>query len=137
MVRKSCTCLFFSVLLAALHGCDRGPERYAVSGHITFQKQALKNGIITFYPIDTGTQGGATITDGKYQIPQEQGLSPGKYRVSISSPDGATPVDPNAAPGPSGNFASKERIPPEFERDSKITIEVTASGPNTFDFTIP
>jgi hypothetical protein len=120
-----------------LCGCDRSPARLPVSGNITFQKKPLKNGTITFYPVSTGTQAGDVISNGKYEIAREKGLEPGRYRVEISSPDGETPVDRNAAPGPSGNFASKDRIPEEFNKKSKLEIEVTTGGPNQFDFTIP
>ena len=120
-----------------LCGCDRLPTRFAVSGNITFQKAPLKNGTITFYPVSAGTRAGAVISNGKYEIARENGLNPGRYRVSISSPDGETPVDANAAPGPSGNFASKNRIPAEFNLKSKLEIEVTSAGPNQFDFTVP
>jgi hypothetical protein len=128
-----------AVLLGILWlcGCDQSPPRFAVSGIITFRKAPLKNGTITFYPVSTGTQAGTAISNGKYEIAREKGLHPGTYRVSISSPDGETPVDANAVPGPSGNFASKERIPAEFNKESKHEIEVTSAGPNQFDFTIP
>jgi hypothetical protein len=120
-----------------LCGCDWSPTRLAVSGNITLHKAPLKNGTITFYPVSAGTRAGAVIRNGKYEIARENGLNPGRYRVSISSPDGETPADANAAPGPSGNFTSKDRIPAEFHSKSKLEIEVTSAGPNQFDFTIP
>jgi hypothetical protein len=120
-----------------LCSCDQSPPRFAVSGTITFRKAPLKNGTITFYPLSTGTQAGTGISNGKYEIAREKGLQPGTYRVSISSPDGETPAQANAVPGPSGNFASKERIPADFNEKSKHEIEVTSAGPNQFDFTIP
>jgi hypothetical protein len=124
-------------VLVGICGCDNSPRRFAVSGTITFQKAPLKNGTITFYPVSTGTQAGDVIADGRYQIPRDKGLAAGKYRVSISSPDGETPAAGDAPPGPGGNFASKERIPPDFNEKSKHEIEVTAGGPNEFNFTIP
>jgi hypothetical protein len=131
----SAVAVLFGIFL--LCGCDQSPTRFAVSGNITFQKAPLKNGIITFYPVSAGTRAGAVISDGKYEIARENGLNPGRYRVSINSPDGESPVDANAVPGPSGNFSSKDRIPAEFHSKSKLEIEVTSAGPNQFDFTIP
>jgi hypothetical protein len=65
-------------------------------------------------------------------------LVPGRYRISISSGDGKTPADPSGGPpGPSGNFSSKERIPLEYNVASTHEVEVTKTGPNRFDFTIP
>jgi hypothetical protein len=123
--------------LLACVGCDSGPRRMAVSGNVTWKGAPLKDGTISFIPLTTGTQSGTGISEGKYSISREQGLSPGMYRVSINSPDGMTPIDPNTPPGPSGNFASKERIPSDFNENSKHEVEVTASGQNRFDFKIP
>jgi hypothetical protein len=125
------------VAVQFLCGCDWSPQRLSVSGNVTFQNKPLSNGTITFYPVSTGTQAGAVIKHGRYEIAQEKGLKPGRYRVEISSPDGQTPVDGNAAPGPSGNFASKDRIPDEFNTNSKHQIEITNGGPSRFDFAIP
>ena len=122
-------------------GCgDRYGGRRAVSGTVTFQGKPLDQGSITFVPAspDLSTQSGAGIRDGHYQIPRAQGLVPGKYKVSISSGDPGTPADPSAGPpGPSGNYSSKERIPPRYNVRSTLEVEVQKGGPNEFDFTIP
>jgi len=137
LISRTLSAVAFLLAIVVLSGCDSSTRRYAVSGNITFKNSPLKTGTITFYPVSTGTQAGEVISDGKYEIPREKGLAPGKYRVSISSPDGETPAAGDAPPGPGGNFASKERIPPEFNEKSKHEIEVTAAGPNEFNFTIP
>jgi hypothetical protein len=127
-----------AVLAAA--GCgDSAGGRQAVSGTVTLKGQPLDQGNIMFLPVsgDLATQSGALITKGGYQIPRAQGLQPGKYRVAISSTDGQTPVEPDALPGPSGNFASKERIPAEFNLKSTQQVEVKRGETNKFDFNIP
>ena len=106
-----------------------------MSGTITFKGRPL-DGTITFYPVSTGTQAGDVIKDGKYQIAREKGLTPGKYRVSIESPT-ARRRSLAMHPGAGRKLCVQERIPPEFNRDSKKEIEVTAAGPNEFNFTIP
>jgi len=121
-------------------GCgDKTGGRVGLSGTVTFQGKPLDRGNILFIPSTPGpTQTGAEIKDGKFTIIKEQGLVPGKYKVSISSPDGVTPdASSNQPPGPSGNFASKERITPEFNTNSKEEIEVKADGPNQFELKIP
>lgn len=124
-----------------LAGCgEKGLDRYEVTGVITFQGKPLDRGNIQFIPADPSlpTQAGTGISAGNYTIPQAQGLVPGKYLVSISSADGETPVEgSNALPGPSGNFASKDRIPAEFNTNSKLEVEVKTDKPNKFDFTVP
>jgi len=124
----------------AVSGCGDGPSgQSAVSGTVNFKGQPLDQGTITFMPLskETPTQSGTGIKNGKYEIPKDKGLAPGKYRVSISSGDGKTP-DPSsdAPPGPSGNFSSKERIPAKYNTESTQDVEVTRSGPNKFDFDI-
>jgi hypothetical protein len=86
---------------------------------------------------DLATQASATISKGHYQIPRDKGLLPGKYRVAISSVDGRTPESGDAVPGPSGNFASRDRIPAEYNRDSKLEAEVKQGESNVFDYPIP
>lgn len=120
-----------------LVGCDQYPGRMAVSGTVTMKGEPLKNGTVTFYPVTTGTQSGTAIEDGVFKIKREEGLLAGKYRVSISSPDGETPTNPGVAPGPSGNFTSKDRVPLAFNQNSKLEVEVTSTGPNEFEFKIP
>jgi hypothetical protein len=119
-------------------GCNRDDGRLEVSGQITFNKAPLDSGTIVFVSGDGKTQASAVISGGAYLIPKPQGIPAGKYKVSITSPDGKTPdADPNAPPGPGGNFASKDRIPKQFNTESKVEVEVKAGDPNKFDFTIP
>jgi len=129
------------ITLAFLSGCHDASRRYGVSGTVTLKGEPLPQGVVSLVPIspDSPTPGSAVIADGKFRIASEQGLLPGRYRVSISSPDGKTPVaDPNAAPGPSGNFTSKDRIPPEFNLRSNLEVEVKPdTSVNSFEFKIP
>jgi hypothetical protein len=129
--------------LVLLVGCGERNPRREVSGTVTLAGENLDEGVIEFHPISAAdpdlpaTNAGAVIAEGKYLIPAEQGLVPGKYRVLITSGDGVTPADPEGIPGPSGNFVSKDRIPPEYNQKSTIEVEVADADPNTFDFDIP
>jgi hypothetical protein len=132
--------LLVSLALAAA-GCapDYG-GRQAVSGTVKFKGQPLDDGVIEFRPLegDGATKSGAQILSGQYQIPAEFGLVPGKYRVSITAGDGRTRANTEEPPGPTGaNIVSKDRIPPEYNLESKQEVEVTAKGPNVFDYDIP
>jgi len=123
-------------------GCGRTDSsgRAAISGTVTFKGQPLDHGTIEFSPAsaEAKSMSGATIADGKFSIRADQGLTPGTYRVRISSPEarpsGAPPEmpgDSTAAPVP------KDRIPPEFNVETKQEVKVTAGSPNTFEFKIP
>lgn len=128
-----------ALAMLTLSACGGGTGgRYGVSGSVTFKGKPLQEGNILFISTEgSPTQAGGVIINGKYKIAAAQGLAPGKYKVSISAGDGKTPAaDPDAPPGPSGNFSSKELIPPEYNVASKLEKEVKASGENVFDFDI-
>ncbi len=128
------------VLIAALGlgGCGKSDPlgRQAVSGTVNFQGKPLDQGSILFTPLDPkqGTPAGATIQGGKFSIPAQKGLAPGKYRVGISSPEGG-----GAAPEMPGESepTAKERIPPEWRGEtSKQEITVSKDGKNHFEFDV-
>lgn len=124
-----------------LAGCGQGyGGRKEIRGTVKLKGQPLDEGVIDFTPIsgDQATKEGALIKNGSYHIDRAHGLLPGKYRVTITSGDGRTPANTDEPPGPSGaNIISKDRIPPEYNINSKVEIEVTEKGPNVFDFEIP
>jgi hypothetical protein len=127
---------------ASVAGCmnDYG-GRKEIKGSVTLKGVPLDDGVIDFQPVgDAVTKEGAMITQGAYIIQREHGLVPGKYRVSITAGDGRTRAgaNPDEPPGPTGaNIVSKDRVPPEYNVNSKQEVEVTAKGPNVFDFKIP
>jgi hypothetical protein len=134
-----------SVLLIGvlLIGCGKASDgRLEVSGTITLHGETLDEGVIEFLPLaDTkragpATQSGAVITNGAYKIPSDSGLVAGSYKVLITAGDGKTPVD-GELPGPTGNIVSVDRIPAEYNIDSKQEVTVTPKGPNIFDYAIP
>jgi hypothetical protein len=122
-------------------GCsDSAGGRMEVSGAVKLVGQPIQDGTIVFKPLDKqDTQGGAQIVKGEYKVPRKQGLKPGKYLVQISSGDGKTPVNlpEDAAPGPSSNITSVDRVPDDWNVRSTQQVEVLATGPNKFDFEIP
>ena len=124
-----------------LAGCgNRYGGRQEILGTVKLKGQPLDQGVIDFIPIsgDGATKEGALIANGSYHIDREHGLLPGKYRVVITSGDGRTPANTDEPPGPSGaNIISKDRIPPDYNINSKVEVEVKEKGPNVFDFDIP
>src|SRR5262249_17956017 len=107
------------------------------SGDIRFKGQPLDQGTIQFLPMDgQATTSGGVIADGKYAVAKKDGLKPGKYQVVISSGDPKVHASPDELPGAPFPVA-KERIPKEYNTQTKQVVEVKAGGPNTFDFDIP
>ena len=131
--------LLGAIALGTLSGCGDPRNRQEVTGEVKLKGQPVEEGVINFAPLDGQETGdGAQITKGKYRIPREKGLSPGKYRVAIYAGNGmtgegnASPDSPNA-----GKRQMGERVPPDYNKNSKVVKEVTTGGPNKFDFDIP
>jgi len=142
-VLSSAVTLLMVTCLLPLVGC--GPNyggRKEIKGMVKLKGQPVDDGFIEFIPLSDAipTRSGAQVLSGAYRIPAESGLMPGQYRVSITAGDGRTKA--NAAedepPGPTGaNIVSKDRIPKEYNIESKQDVEVTEKGPNVFDYDIP
>lgn len=130
--------LGFLLLLTSV-GCGPAANsdgRKAVTGNISLNGAPIQSGSIRFEPESGQTASGSTIAEGKYEIPADKGLMPGKYRVFINATepdsDQRSVEDLMNNPGP----PKKELIPAKYNKKSEVTIEVTKEGPNQFDFPI-
>jgi hypothetical protein len=137
------TACLLAIVLPALPGCTGSKDPYGrlpLAGTVTFQGQPLAEGIIEFLPSDPNQRLSTRtlVSKGKYQVPREQGVPPGTYRVLISSPDPSS-QDTGEQLGPPGMKMpppAKERIPARYNRQSRVTVDVQDGGANTFDFRI-
>ena len=139
MMNRPAFCVLLG-LLTCLAGC--GPDyggRQEVNGTVKLKGQPLDQGVIDFTPLESQpTKGGALVTNGAYTIPRVSGLMKGKYRVIITAGDGRTRENSDEPPGPTGaNIISKERIPADYNVNSKQEVEVVEKKPNVFDYDIP
>ena len=71
--------------------------------------------------------------DGQFALSSKDGLVPATYQVRINASEltGRTIVDP------AGDIEipeTREMIPPRYNMQTELTREVTAEGPNRFDF---
>jgi hypothetical protein len=129
----ACCCLALSLSFVA--GCGSG-DRAEVSGTVTVDGEAIKEGSISFEPAPghKGPQAGGIITDGKYSIPAASGPGLGKnvvrllaFRESLKQVQ-----DPTGKPG----VLTRQRVPlfpPEYNSQSTLFRDVQP-GSNTFDF---
>jgi hypothetical protein len=130
-------CLVTVAAISLSAGCSSNKlGRVAVSGNVKFQGKPLEKGTIDFRPVpgSKSVSSGAPITRGAYQIDTLRGLPPGKYEVRIFSSKDVPP--PKDAPPGGGNPPAVELIPPEYNIQTTQIVEVTAAGPNHFDFDI-
>jgi hypothetical protein len=126
--------------LVLFAGCGPKSGRLAISGEVKLDGVPPYQGAIRL--TSSGAEklfaSGAMIQNGEFYIPQEKGLPPGTYLVEISAPDtSAPPVVYKGAPGePALPPTAPERIPAEYNIDSKHTVNVTTDGDNHFVFEI-
>jgi hypothetical protein len=128
-------------LLAAslvLAGCGPHTDRQPVKGKITLDGAPIDGGVIRFSSIgEMKISSGAAVNGGLYSIPAEKGLPPGTYRIAISAPDmSGKMISARTPDGKPAGMAPAERVPDEYNSDSKRTVEVVAAGDNHFDFDI-
>jgi hypothetical protein len=74
--------------MSAAIGCGAsGPERFAVSGQVTFDGAPLADGEITFTPDKTtaGPTAAGRIENGAYDIPADRGPVAGAYSIAITA----------------------------------------------------
>ncbi len=124
-------------LAALLVGCDQqeysGPERFPLSGEVTYDGEPVDVGSISFLPAGNNQRvSGGYIENGKYSVPEAQGANAGKYRIEIRwqkltgkkvrSPQSGEMEDQRA-----------EGLPAKFHKDSELTVDVMAEK-KTYDF---
>jgi hypothetical protein len=127
-------CVGFVLLLI---GCGQQGDRQRLEGTVTLDGAPLAEGQITFLP-QSGTKGptaGGQIAEGYFSIPHEGGTFTGAFLVKIT----ATRKTGKQVM----NYALNEMIdeieqflPLRYNRQSELTREVTASGPNQFEFAL-
>ena len=125
-------------VLPFVGGCgnDNPLGRLPISGKVTLQGRPLDRGDIQFTPVGTlgKTKAGATITEGEYSVPTESGLAPGKYVVRIFSSSGGAAAAKDVMPGMQQSQIARERIPPQYNVNSKLQCEVKEGDDNVFNF---
>jgi hypothetical protein len=116
-----------SLLLAGCGGDDGG--RATVKGQVTFNGTPINDGAINLVPLDSqGRRVGGSITNGTYELTGEQsGPVPGNYRVEVygfepmAAPAGAAAGDAEA------ESATRQFVPPQFNSQSTIELNVDSS----------
>jgi hypothetical protein len=122
-----------AIALLLLSGCDDNPlGRQAIDGTVTLDGAPLSHGNIRFEPKTPGdsTAAGAVIAAGRFDIERQQGLPPGDYRVSISSPTYLATANRSDDEG----GLAEELVPARYNRETTLEVTVTSAGNNQFSF---
>ncbi len=125
--------------LVATLGCGEKSARNPVTGTVTLDAQPVLKGQIAFIPLP-GTKGptaGAPVIDGRYEIAAAGGPMAGTFRVEITAlqPTPRKKEVFNVATGKTELTDEYESLlPPRYNRGSELKADVTADGPNQFDF---
>lgn len=130
-----CFFLLHAMVLWGVGGCASGNDipRAIVEGEVSYNGQPIKNGQISFRPIE-GTPGPvstAPIVDGKYTVTNKGGVPIGKQRVVI---EGYEPPPPGA----DADAGAVQFVPDKFNRNSELTADIDAeSSPLVRNFELP
>jgi hypothetical protein len=128
LFRNSSLYLIFALLFC---GCA-GNDFEAIKGAVTFQGSPLEQGTIQFYTLKDDEQiptAGAMIRNGAYAVPRDSGLRPGVYLVKISSTERIDDPQDNMKPP-----TTRERIPAQYNTETKLTVEIGPTGRKQNDF---
>lgn len=128
---RPCAMITILVGAAMAAGCGRsGPALVTVAGNVTFDGTPVETGEIVFRAADGSVASGAgAIRDGRY----EARVPSGAKRVEIIATRRAAARAEK--PGGSGESPPVEMfVPDRYNAESTLAAEVTAAGPNEFDF---
>jgi hypothetical protein len=120
-----------ALALPCFCGCgSSGPEKYTVSGTVTFDGQPVADGEIIF-SAEAGGKGtdGGKIVNGQYTL---QAL-PGKKVVRVMAMREVPGKFDESNPGEKVPF-KEMYIPDKYSGRSELKAEITAGGKNQFDF---
>jgi hypothetical protein len=134
MLARRLSILVMLGLVFVCCGCDSQPKRYAVRGTVSYQGQPIKFGSISFRAED-GSTGAAQIQDGKYEVEAVGGLLPGSYRVAINYPNPKIPL-PSGNEAPGEAVPIREMLPPKYNDQTELTLEVGEEDKNDANFVL-
>lgn len=133
--RPTVAALLAITVLVGAAGCG-GPTRRAITGSVSLDGQPIDEAVIMFVPLDArGRKTGAPITEGRFEVPRDVGLIPGRYRVEIA---GDPPIHTAHQPRQTLLAPQSPRSLPIVYAsvNSPLSIEVVTHGETVFDFAL-
>lgn len=108
----------------------------ALSGTVSIDGKPLSKGLVRFISLDPDlpVAYGSYIKDGRYEVPAEYGITPARYQVEFSS-IGADDLQMIIAASNAGEPADvKEELPPRFNRQTEVEIDLSSGSVLHADF---
>ena len=129
-----CSALMGAAVGLAVQGCSADDDlpRQSISGLIRLDGRPLPEGIVHYYPRSSGgprpaVVGGAMVRNGRFSIPRELGLIPGRYRVAVFSATTAQRKRENGSVPGNATTSAPEMIPAKYNSQSSLEIEIKDS----------
>jgi len=118
------------VVLLSLLGCDQGPQRYEVTGVVTFEGKPVPTGRLVFTPDNAadnrGPQGVAIIKAGAIGIEPDRRVIGGPHWVQIMAFDGQVFEDGEGAVTQGRALCPIVQTPVDLPHDDvELTIVIT------------
>jgi hypothetical protein len=128
--------LFLTAAFSAfVAGCGGGGiERVEVSGTITLDGKPVESGSVLLIPLQDGPTAGRAFTGGEFHIAESDGPSPGPYRVEITAFRGTGDMIPDGDFPDQLEERQEQYIPPRYNDQSELEVQVSAEGENHWDF---
>ncbi|MCU0879510.1 MAG: hypothetical protein MUF06_17160 [Pirellulaceae bacterium] len=139
---RSALCLIALLTPVAAAGCGGdGLNRGAVAGRVTLGGAPLAKGRILFVPVspNSGPAASAIVVDGQYTLDRAAGPIVGQNRVEVEAElDLGFALDDEAAfAARGGKPLPPNPIPPAFNKQSTLAVEIQAGETTNFDVAIP
>lgn len=126
----------FSMMIVP--GCTQPVQtRFPVAGEVTIGDSKMASGLITFVPLPgtAGLKASTPILDGRYELPADIGLAPGRYRVEIYHLSDSLKAMAEGKPISHTREKSPE-IAARFNTKSELTCEIASEPSNTANFAV-
>jgi hypothetical protein len=114
-------------------GCFGDSSMVPVSGLVLLDGRPLSAGAIDFYrvgkePSAEASRAGSLVTNGRFSLSRESGLSPGRYRISVYSAGQKKPGRGGVTVPGDDEKAAREFVPRKYNSDSKLEFEIADSA---------
>ncbi|AGA31028.1 hypothetical protein [Singulisphaera acidiphila] len=123
----------FGLVLMTIAGCGGSPadgfSRFPVEGTVTLDGKPLVTGTISFNALQQGASASGPIAEGAFRLVDDDGLSPGPYRVEIYSLQPTGKKVPHADDLGTLVDETVNIVPKSYNINSVLKAEIPAGGP--------